>query len=89
MSFIDIYNNNVKRKKEEISRLKKERLKYVGIVSDSGSKILRAKQQANSTKSQATLKSKLNEITREEKKKVMQKKRLMNMTKKSQQKKKS
>ena len=42
MSFIDIYSNNVKRKKEEISRLKKERLKYVGIVSDSGSKILRA-----------------------------------------------
>ena len=61
MSFIDIYSNNVKRKKEEISRLKKERLKYVGIVSDSGSKIVRAKQQANSTKSQATLKSKLNE----------------------------
>ena len=55
MSFIVIYINYVKRKKEEISRLKKERLKYVGIVSDSGSKILRAKQQANSTKSQATL----------------------------------
>ena len=65
MSFIDIYSNNVKRKKEEISRLKKERLKYVGIVSDSGSKIVRA----NSTKSQATLRSKLNEISREEKKK--------------------
>ena len=69
MSFVDIYSNNVKRKKEEISRLKKERLKYVGIVSDSGSKILRAKQQANSTKSQVTLKSKLNEISSEEKKK--------------------
>lgn len=69
MSFVDMYSNNIRRKREEIARLKKERLRYVGIVSDSGSKILRAKQQASNTKSQATIKSKLNEINREEKKK--------------------
>lgn len=69
MSFIDIYSNNIKRKKEEIANLKKERLKYVSIISDSSSRIIKAKHQANSTKSQVTLKSKLNEISREEKKK--------------------
>ena len=69
MALIDTYRNNVRRKKEETSRLKNEKVKYVGIVSASSSKIVKEKQQINNTKSQATIKSKLNEINREEKKK--------------------
>ena len=82
MSFIDIYSNNVKRKKEEISRLKKERTRYVGILSDCSSKIVRAKQQIGNTKSQSIIKSKINEISREEKKKSDAEKTISNYDKK-------
>ena len=36
---VTVYENSVKRKKEEISRLKKERVRYVNIVSDCSKKI--------------------------------------------------
>lgn len=68
MSFVNTYSNNVKRKKDEIARLKKERTRYVTIISDASSKIVRAKTQLNNTKSESTIKSKINEISREEKK---------------------
>ena len=82
MSFIDMYSNSVRRKKEEVSRLKKDKTRYVSIVSDCSSKIVRAKQQAKSTKSQSTHKSKLNEISREEKKKSDAEKKISDYDKK-------
>jgi len=78
MALIDTYSNNVKRKKEEISRLRKERTRYVGILSDCSSKITRAKQQMGNTRSQSVIKSKINEISREEKKKNEAEKKISN-----------
>ena len=65
---VTIYENSVKRKKDEIARLKKERVRYVNVVSDCSKKILNATKQASSTKSSSTYKSKINEIARENKK---------------------
>lgn len=69
MSYISLYSSNSKRKKEEIVRLKKERVRYVGDSSSASQKIIRLSNQLNNTKSASTIKSKLNEISREEKKK--------------------
>lgn len=82
MSFVSIYSNNVKRKKDEISRLKNERVRFLNTVSDCSKKILRASQQINSTKSQSVIKSKLNEMSREEKKKSDAEKRVNDYDKK-------
>ena len=72
---VTIYENSVKRKKDEIARLKKERVRYVNVVSDCSKKILNATKQASSTKSSSTYKSKINEIARENKKKLMLKRK--------------
>jgi len=82
MSFVTIYSNNLKRKKEELSRLKKDRVRYVDIVSGCSKKIISATKQANSTRSTSTYKSKLNEIERENKKKSDAEKRLADYDKK-------
>lgn len=79
---VTVYENSVKRKKEEISRLKKERVRYVNIVSDCSKKILNATKQANSTKSSSTYKSKMNEIARENKKKSVAEKKISEYDKK-------
>ena len=79
---VTVYENSVKRKKEEISRLKKERVRYVNIVSDCSKKILDATKQANSTKSSSTYKSKMNEIARENKKKSVAEKKISEYDKK-------
>lgn len=69
MSLETIYSNSVKRKKEELIRLRNERAKYTKDLSDASQKILRAEKQLKSTKSSSTINSKINEINRESKKK--------------------
>ena len=82
MSLINLYSSNVKRKKEELARLKKERVKYVSDASSASQKIIRLSNQLKSTKSASTLKSKYNEISREEKKKSDADKRIADYDKK-------
>lgn len=89
MSLEIAYSNNVKRKKEELIRLRNERAKYTKKLSDASQKILRAEQQLKSTKSSSTINSKINEINRESKKKVKLKKRYLNVILKLQEKKKN
>ena len=78
----DMYESSVRRKKDEISRLKTDRVRYVNIVSDCSKKILSATKQANSTKSASALKSKMNEIERENKKKTEAEKKITEYDKK-------
>ena len=82
MSLLSMYSSNVKRKKEEITRLKKDRIKYVNDASSSSQKIVRLSNQLKNTKSASTLKSKLNEISREEKKKSDAEKKVSDYDKK-------
>ena len=82
MSLVTMYESNVRRKRDEISRLKTDRVKYVNIVSDCSKKILSATKQANSTKSTSTFKSKMNEIERENKKKSDAEKKITEYDKK-------
>ena len=67
MSLVTMYESSVRRKRDEISRLKTDRVKYVNIVNNCSKKILTATKQANSTKSSSTFKSRMNEIDRENK----------------------
>lgn len=69
MSLLSLYSSNVKRKREELARLKKERVRYVNDISNASQKITRLSSQIRGTKSLSTIKSKTNEIEREEKKK--------------------
>ena len=82
MSLVTMYESNVRRKRDEISRLKTDRVKYVNIVSDCSKKILSATKQANSTKSTSTFKNKMNEIERENKKKSDAEKKITEYDKK-------
>lgn len=82
MSLVTIYESSVRRKRNEISRLKTDRVKYVNIVSDCSKKILTATKQANSTKSSSTFKNRMNEIERENKKKTEAQKKIANKEKK-------
>ena len=75
MSLLGLYSSNVKRKKEELARLKKDRVKYVNDISNASQKITRLSSQMRNTKSVSTIKSKMNEIEREEKKKSEREKR--------------
>ena len=81
MSLLGLYSSNVKRKKEELARLKKDRVKYVNDISNASQKITRLSSQMRNTKSVSTIKSKMNEIEREEKRKVMLRRKLQIMTK--------
>ena len=69
MSLSSLYSSNVRRKKEELARLKKDRVKYVSDISSASQKITRLSSQIKNTKSLSTIKSKMNEVSREEKKK--------------------
>ena len=64
MSLLGLYSSNVKRKKEELARLKKDRVKYVNDISNASQKITRLSSQMRNTKSVSTIKSKMNEIER-------------------------
>lgn len=67
MSLITIYQNNIRRKKDEEIRLTKERARYVSDRANKSSKIVSAKQSIARTKSQSTIQSKIREIERYEK----------------------
>lgn len=82
MSLLTIYASNVKRKKEEISRLKRDRVKYVNDISTSSQKIIRVSNQLKNTKSPASIRSKMNEISREEKRKSDAQKKVADYDKK-------
>ena len=82
MSLVTMYESSVRRKRDEISRLKTDRVRYVNIVSDCSKKILTATKQANSTKSTSTFKSRMNEIERENKKKTDAEKKISEFDKK-------
>lgn len=68
MSLENTYYNNVRRKKEELLKLQNDRAKYSTILSNATQRISKANNQLKTTKSSSTIKNKLNEISREEKK---------------------
>ena len=82
MSLVTLYESSVRRKRDEISILKTDRVKYVNIVNNCSKKILTATKQANSTKSSSTFKSRMNEIDRENKKKTEAEKKIAEYDKK-------
>lgn len=82
MSLLSLYSSNVRRKKEELTRLKKDRVKYVSNISSASQKITRLSSQIKNTKSLSTIKSKMNEISREEKKKSDAEKKVADYDKK-------
>lgn len=86
MSILDIYMGNIQRKKNEISSLKKDRLRYVNEVSNQSNKIVSAKRNLTSTKSQSTINSKLREIEKAEKNKSDAEKKIAEYDKKISQK---
>lgn len=67
MSLVTIYQNNIRRKKDEEIRLTKERARYVSDRANKSSKIVSSKQSISRTKSQSTIQSKIREIERYEK----------------------
>lgn len=76
MSLENAYANNVRRKKEELIKLRNDRAKYTNALSNATQKIMRASNQLRTSKSQSTIKSKINEISREEKKQSDAQKRI-------------
>ena len=56
MSLSSLYSSNVRRKKEELARLKKDRVKYVSDISSASQKITRLSSQIKNTKSLSTIK---------------------------------
>lgn len=69
MSLESIYINNIKRKKDEINRLKTSKNKLLANSGNSSQKIIRLKKQLGIIKNNCTIKNRLSEINREEKKK--------------------
>lgn len=68
LSLIETYRRTIKRKKEELSKLRSSKAAEVGKVPSHKKKILSAKTTIGRTKSTATINSKYREIEREEKK---------------------
>ncbi len=68
MSFIETYRRTIKRKKEELSKLRTSKATEVGKVPSHKKKIQSAQATIGRTKSAATMNSKYREIGREEKK---------------------
>ncbi|PIC95753.1 hypothetical protein CSV69_09510 [Sporosarcina sp. P26b] len=66
MSLIDSYRRTIKRKQEELGKLRRSRADESGKVQKHKKKILAAKEAISRTKSASTVKSKYNEIKREE-----------------------
>ena len=79
MSLETTYSNSVKRKKEELIKLRNERARYANDLSNATQKTVRASNQLRTTKSQSTINSKINEISREEKKQSDAQKRISNI----------
>ncbi|MDM5335735.1 CHAT domain-containing protein [Fictibacillus enclensis] len=68
MSLIETYRRTIKRKKEELSKLRSSKATEVGKVPSHKKKIISAQATIGRTKSVATINSKYREIEREEKK---------------------
>lgn len=68
MSFITTYRNTIKRKKEELNKLRSSKASEIGKIPSIKKKILSAQATIGKTKSASTLTSKYREIEREEKK---------------------
>lgn len=64
---MDSYRTNITRKKQEIAKLSSDRAKETGKIPGLKKKIISANEAIKRTKSQSTIKSKLNEIQRVEK----------------------
>lgn len=64
MAFIDIYRNNVSRKREEIAKLTEQKAREHKKIADLSSKIQSSTRQMNSTTSASTKQSKYREIFR-------------------------
>lgn len=82
MSFIDMYRNNMIRKRDELTKLSVEKAKEREKISSLNSKIISAKMALSRTKCATTLKSKLSEIERAEKSLADIDKRIANIDKK-------
>lgn len=82
MSLVNVYQNNIKRKKDEEIRLTKERAKYMSDKVKKNSHILTVKQSINRTKSQSIINSKIREISRYEKEIEILEKRISDIDKK-------
>ena len=67
MALIDMYRNNVIRRKQELAKLSTDKAKESKKISDLNCKINSAKQAISRTKSETTIKSKLREIQGAEK----------------------
>jgi len=67
MSMIDIYRNNIAKKKGELAKLSNDKAKESGKTPALNTKIMSAQRTISSTKSQSTVKSKIGEIQRAQK----------------------
>ena len=67
MSQLDMYRNTLLKKQEDISKLNQDMAKEQAKIAPLQKKIISAKGAISRTKSQSTIKSKLNEIERAEK----------------------
>lgn len=66
MSLITTYQNSIKRKKDELNRLKEQKIRYMSDKSNKKSKINTATRSMNRTKLQSVIKSRIREIERYE-----------------------
>lgn len=82
MSLLDMYRNNVQRKRKEIGKLKEDKARESKKISDLTGKIQRASNTISRTKSSSTLKSKMREIERYQKKSANIEKKIVDIEKK-------
>lgn len=73
MALVDSYRNTVSRKRKEIVKLNKNKVKEQKKISDLNKKIQRASNTLSRTKSSGTMKSKMREIERSQKKSLKSK----------------
>ncbi len=67
MALIDTYRNNIKRKREELAKLRQEKAKESAKIPQQYKRIIDAKNAISRTKSESTIKFKLREIEKAEK----------------------
>jgi hypothetical protein len=82
MSSIDMHRNTIARKRGELSKLHGDKAKETKTVADMNKKILSAQQSMSRTRSQSTIKSKLTEIERSQKKIVQAETKISRIEKK-------
>ena len=82
MSIITTYQNFIKKRNDEISRLKREKERYNKNIISCNKKIEMANKKISSTKSASMLRSKTKEIERENKKKMENEKKVLQCDKK-------